>query len=412
MPELLPRTKNYPIPRDAAEQIIRIILHAQEYQGPSGYSVDTFSVCSRECELQVVQVLAQAEAHASSLRKLASTILQVVRDMRRLPIVACMYFIAYRQGDDDAGFSWATMVMEGLVPTSSKEMDALQAQAATAMYSRLASKGHGQAQFGMGRLVLAKLTSKTEEQPNDEDIKQVQMAVDLWQRAGRNGYAEAWFELGQLYYTGQLVRQDRSRALTCFEHGARGGSAQASHALGTIYAERAHSSADRHAMDEAMTLSALAARYFLQAAQNGHIPSAHNMGHLYLGRDIPDKEHKTRYGVLPDDRNAREWFAAASSKLFLPAMMNYGAMLLEGRGAGDADTPETDLDEAQRVYTLVIRALSQASPVKSAQEPMEHMLDTARKGLRLIDERRHSVKAMGASSRGGEASPQSTCAVM
>lgn len=404
--------KNYPIPRDASEQIIRIILHAQEHQGPSGSTVDTFSVCSHECELQVTQVLAQAEVHASSLRKLASTILQVVRDMRRLPIVACMYFIAYRQGDDDAGFSWATMVMEGLLPTSSKELDAIQAQAATATYSRLASKGHGQAQFGMGRLVLAKITSKTDEQPNDEEIKQVQMAVDLWQRAGRNGYAEAWFELGQLYYTGQLVRQDKSRALTYFEHGARGGSAQASHALGTIYAERAQSSADRHLTDEATTLSALSARYFLQAAQNGHIPSAHNMGHLYLSRDIPDKEHKTRYGVLPDDRNAREWFAAASSKLFLPAMMNYGAMLLEGRGAGEADTSETDLDEAQKVYTRVIHTGSRASLGKNAQEPMERMMETARKGLRLIEEQRHSAKAKSSSSRGGEASPQSMCTVM
>jgi hypothetical protein len=403
--------KNYPMPRDAAEQIIRIILHAQEHQGPTGNTVDTFSVCSHECELQVTKVLARAEAHTSSLRKLASTILQAVRDTRRLPIVACMYFVAYHQGDDDAGFSWATMVMEGLVPTSSKELDAIQAQAAAATYSHLASKGHGQAQFGMGRLVLAKITSKTDEQPNDEEIKQVQMAVDLWQRAGRNGYAEAWFELGQLYYTGQLVRQDKSRALTYFEHGARGGSAQASHALGTIYAERAQSSADSLFMDEATTLSALAARYFLQAAQNGHIPSAYNMGHLYLCRDIPSKEHKSRYGVLPDDRNAREWFAAASSKLFLPAMMNYSAMLLEGRGAGDMDTREADLDEAQRVYTRVIHTGSRVAMGKSAQESMERMTETARRGLRLIEEQRQSAKAKD-SSRGGEASPQSMCTVM
>ena len=260
----------------------------------------------------------------------------------------------------------------------------------------------------MGRLVLAKITSKTDGQPNDEEIKQVQMAVDLWQRAGRNGYAEAWFELGQLYYTGQLVRQDKSRALTYFEHGARGGSAQASHALGTIYAERAQSSADSHLMDEATTLSALAARYFLQAAQNGHIPSAYNMGHLYLCRDIPSKEHKSRYGVLPDDRNAREWFAAASSKLFLPAMMNYSAMLLEGRGAGDTDTREADLDEAQRVYTRVIHTGSRVAMGKSTQESMERMTETARRGLRLIEEQRQSAKAKG-SSRGGEASPQSMC---
>ena len=92
-------------------------------------------------------------------------------------------------------------------------------------------------------------------------------------------------------------------------------------------------------------------------------------------------------------------------------MMNYGAMLLEGRGAGDADTREADLDEAQRVYTRAIHAGSRVAMEKSAQESMERMTETARRGLRLIEEQRESVKAKG-SSRGGEASPQSMCTVM
>ena len=91
--------------------------------------------------------------------------------------------------------------------------------------------------------------------------------------------------------------------------------------------------------------------------------------------------------------------------------MNYSAMLLEGRGAGDMDTREADLDEAQRVYTRVIHTGSRVAMGKSTQESMERMTETARRGLRLIEEQRQSAKAKD-SSRGGEASPQSMCTVM
>ncbi|KAL4398924.1 hypothetical protein ACI68E_004321 [Malassezia pachydermatis] len=236
--------------------------------------------------------------------------------------------MAFRRGDDDAGYSWATMVMEGMVPAANKELEVAQAEKATQTYSQLARKGHAQAQFGMGRLVLAKILSQKE--PSSEpQHKQVQMAVDLWQRAGRNGYADAWFELGQLFHQGQLVPRDKSRALTYFEHGARGGSAMACHALGTLYLARAKKFVEQSAQAEASKNSALAARYFLQAAQKGHAASAYNVGLLYLlppGADNnkeTKEQHKIRHGVQPDDQNAREWFSAAASKSMYRRFSHY-----------------------------------------------------------------------------------------
>lgn len=418
--------KKYPVPRESAQMIVQLIMNDRAHGGAHGESAETFMACSIECESQVLDILTRANVSAAALRKLAAAILQMTRDPRRYPIVACMYAIAYRRGDDDAGYSWATMVMEGLVPTNSKKLDTTQSQAATAIYSQLARKGHAQAQFGMGRLVLAKVLSIPDADTNTEAIKQVQMAVDLWQRAGCNGFADAWYELGQLYYNGRFVRQDKSRGLVCLEHGARGGSAQASHALGTIYLERARSSADQNDMEQAATTSALAARYFLQAAQMGHAASAHNIGLLYLRTEKPDKVHKALHGVLPDDRNAREWFGAAASKNFLPSMMNYGAMLMEGRGAPDHDTRATDLDEARSVYTRALeisrRMLTRPTSAlhahgeQNSQQVARHMQNVAEAALRVIDERQRTLRSQSvrsaANSASSHASPQGMCSIM
>ena len=421
--------KKYPIPRDEALSILEFIARALAHgEGPSGHSVDSFRVCSKQCEMDVLGILERGNVPVSALRKLASAVLQMNYEPQRLAIVGVMYGIASRRGDEDARYSWATMVMEGLLSTHSKQLDVLQAEAATAAYSQLARKGHARAQFGMGRLVLAKVLSKTGADAAD---KQVQMAVDLWQRAGRNGYAEAWYELGQLYHGGQFVPQDKLRALTCFEHGSRGGSAQASHALGTIYLTRARSQADRAEMANAANSSALAARYFLQAAQKGHAASAYNMGLLYMRTSMSENEHKARQGVLPDDRSAREWFAAAASRLFLPAMMNYGAILMEGRGRDDADTPASDMEEARLVYTRAVKLCQKieqqqqersssatlrgvsatVKPDHDTSATARHMMETARAALKILDKQLLSSptgtpSSSSAAASSLEASPQ------
>lgn len=208
------------------------------------------------------------------------------------------------------------MVLEGMVP--GKEDPTKQADEAMTLYAALARKGHPQALFGMGRVLFAQIAAAPETAE-----KRIPQVVELWQRAGKAGMPDAWYELGRLYQGNQYMERDPARMQGCFEQGARAGSSQSCYALGVLHgtlAEAKHKSNDTEAAHKAILLSN---RYFLQAAQRGHAPSAYNMGLRYLLTQDPSshassehlrESHKVRWGVVPDDRSAREWFAAASSK--------------------------------------------------------------------------------------------------
>lgn len=99
-------------------------------------------------------------------------------------------------------------------------------------------------------------------------------------------------------------------------------------------------------------------------------------------------------------------------------MMNYGAMLVSGRGASDIDSPTSDLKEAQNVYERVIRLgrrmqarpsmpLPKMSSSHRAPAATEHMVAQAEAALQVIQAR----LARGASDT-AEAPPQRSCTVM
>lgn len=252
----------------------------------------------------------------SALRKLAAAILQLSRDARRNQVVGQLYALAHRRGDDDAGYSWATMVLEGLIQGATDPSRA--ADEAMELYATLARKGHPQALFGMGRVLLAQI-----EATPDTAASRMPRVIELWERAGKSGMPDAWFELGRMYQGTPYLDRDTDRMQECFEQGARAGSTQCCYALGVQHAARADELREQNnhkAAHEAITLSN---RYFLQAAQHGHAPSAYNMGLRYLLTDAADassateeqkRAHQSQWGVVPDDRSAREWFAAAAGK--------------------------------------------------------------------------------------------------
>lgn len=261
-------------------------------------------------------VLENEKLSHAALRKLAAFILQMSNDPSRNKVVSRLYALAHRRGDNDAGYSWATMVLEGMAP--SDEEPKRQADEAMALYADLARKGHPQALFGLGRVLLAQITLAPE--TAKERIPRV---IELWQRAGKGGMPDAWYELGRLHQSGQYFDQDLDKALTCFEHGARTGSALSCHALGVLHSARAKQKQETGDHSGAQQATLLSNRYFLQAAQKGHAPSAYNMGLRYLlpeehdplvSREKLRDAHQARWGLTPDDRSAREWFAAASTK--------------------------------------------------------------------------------------------------
>ena len=83
-------------------------------------------------------VLDDAKKPVSALRELAATILQQSKAPETMQVVGRLYALAYRRGDADAGYSWATMVLEGLLASSSPN----KAQAAVDVYVNLARNGH------------------------------------------------------------------------------------------------------------------------------------------------------------------------------------------------------------------------------------------------------------------------------
>lgn len=132
-------------------------------------------------------VLEDAKKPVSALRELAATILQQSKAPETMQVVGRLYALAYRRGDADAGYSWATMVLEGLLASSSPN----KAQAAVDVYVNLARNGHAQSQFGLGRVLLSQAARSPENR-----TALVQRCSELWDSAGRNGMADAYYELG------------------------------------------------------------------------------------------------------------------------------------------------------------------------------------------------------------------------
>ncbi|WFC95476.1 hypothetical protein MBRA1_002124 [Malassezia brasiliensis] len=336
----------------------------------------------------------------SALRKLAAAILQLSRDARRNKVVGQLYALAHRRGDDDAGYSWATMVLEGLIQGATDPSRA--ATEAMELYATLARKGHPQALFGMGRVLLAQI-----EAAPDTAATRMPRVIELWERSGKNGMPDAWYELGRMYQGTSYLGRDNDRMQECFEQGARAGSTQCCYALGVQQAARADELREQNNTKAAHDAITLSNRYFLQAAQHGHAPSAYNMGLRYLITDAANassateeqkRAHRLQWGVIPDDRSAREWFAAAAGKNFMPAMMNYGNMLMNARGSVEATPTTEELATAQRVYRRVLALGMAAQQLRSREttpraadddtpQVMEHMVSEARRALQTLDAR-------------------------
>lgn len=235
-----------------------------------------------------------------------------------------------------------------------------------------------------------------------------------------------------------MLKRDPERAVAYFEHGARMGSVLAAYALGVVHSERVSKASTS---DAAHAAAQLATRYFLQAARSGHAPSAYNMGIRYLERPntgeqaITSEEHQRQFGVVADDRSAREWLSAAASKSrchlwctrltadFLPAMMNLGTMLVEGRGrpAEDKTPTREELEQAKELYEKVLlltarlqRRREQAALPASGDatpEVLQHMTGMAKRML----ERAETLLGRTAAAGPTDAAPRSSwpsCTIM
>lgn len=103
---------------------------------------------------------------------------------------------------------------------------------------------------------------------------------------------------------------------------------------------------------------------------------------------------------------------------FLPAMMNYGAMLMEGRGMSESDTRVGDLEEARRVYQRAVQLCRQtqaraSSPTAALQATQrdtsvaQNMRAKAEEALTLIDHQLQDSASLSAA-----ASTSRSCTIM
>lgn len=102
--------------------------------------------------------------------------------------------------------------------------------------------------------------------------KDYEKAYYLFKEAAEAGEPCAEFNLGSYYKTGKVVKKDLDKAIEWYQKAAEQGNEQAMCALGLLYLE-----------DEKRDVDA-AAKYLLQAAENGHVAAEETLKVLSSGR--------------------------------------------------------------------------------------------------------------------------------
>ena len=312
---LLPRAHQdkLPLPANQARQVAAQVL-TQLRTAPELSAAERQKL-QDETDASVKSTLASGGGEASSLRQLGSAMLQLSQDPRRGPIAFRIFEIAYAWGDDDAGYSWAGMVLANQAPPPPDgNMRARHAQAIET-YKQLAERGNPSGKLGVGRLLLSQVIKGHLDKPTKAAV--IQRLTQLWSEAGDAGLAEAWYELGTLYLGGKHVGEDEPRARDYFERGAQLHHPGSHYALGVLCSKQDAAHSKQAALD-----------HFLAAAERGDVQSMYNVGVRYLlqpgaatahpsfkSGDATLKDiHRAMWGVHPDDQLARQWFERASAR--------------------------------------------------------------------------------------------------
>ena len=151
-------------------------------------------------------------------------------------------------------------------------------------------------------------------------------AIDWYRRAAVQGNRDAQYNLAAAYAFGDGVAQDDSEAVMWYRRAAEQGSAIAQYSLGISYA-----------LGEGITRDNVqATRWYRSAAEQGYTAAQYNLGYSY----------RSGHGVEVDDHEAFQWFTKAAHNGHAAAQYSLGYMYRSGRGV------TRDLDEAIKWYRL------------------------------------------------------------
>lgn len=134
-----------------------------------------------------------------------------------------------------------------------------------------------------------------------EDGLSQEEQFELYKKAAELGNAEAWYNLADYYRYANGVEKDLEKALECYQKAAELGNGEAAFELGTMYFEEADSVllpfyVKSYSFYKWGCLSeklddAVAARWFLKAAELGHEGGQRLLAHCYkCGRGVPKND--------------------------------------------------------------------------------------------------------------------------
>lgn len=285
-----------------------------------------------------------------------------------------------------------------LPATEQRQAQAKQSSTAYKVFAHLAQQGHPRGIFGIAQQLLSSLDRGVdptvlgtvahvpgqEQNTRQERVAEIER---LYRQAGEAGVEEAWFQLGALYTEGKWVRKDEGKARGFLQEAVQQGSPRACQALAHLLTREAQAPAPPSSLSGAELNSSTDAtlrqdrleqslELLERGAQLGSAECAFSAGMRYLLQDTAGNDeasrqadssasldlsldssdskrfsaeeraekarsdHRTKWGVQPDDSIASQWLTQAAEGGNTLAMMNLARMYLEGRAGGEVESSE------------------------------------------------------------------------
>uniref|UniRef100_V5EEJ6 Uncharacterized protein n=1 Tax=Kalmanozyma brasiliensis (strain GHG001) TaxID=1365824 RepID=V5EEJ6_KALBG len=302
---------------------------------------------------------------AENLTQLANVLLSASADPRRHPLAYRLFEVAHQAGSDDAGYYWASMVLQNTAPPSPSGDQKGRAQQAVTLYQELSAAGNARGSVGVARLLLQRVQRGQVEKAQWPSL--IEEAVKLYERAGEKGLPEAWYDLATLFQESRFNPPDQQRARGYLQKGAELGHSGCLFALGMD-----------HLLDNDAGNKADAFQYFKQAADQGDAQSMFQVGSFYfLDRDRmahhPDvtggdktmkQAHRDTFGVDANDVEARFWLEQSAQSDYPPSILQLATLLgqhraLDPGAQADKGLRPIDKDQADQLsYALLAKLLA------------------------------------------------------
>lgn len=333
-------------------------------------SADLGSAADRQAyqasvDADIISTVKEWGIGAEDITQLANTLLSASVDPRRQPLAFRLFEVAHQIGSGDAGYYWASMVLQNTAPPPPSGDLKSRVQHAVDLYQKLSAAGNARGSVGVARLLLQRVQRGQVDKSHWPAL--IEQAVQLYTKAGETGLADAWYDLAMLFQESRYNPPDQQRALSYLAKGAALGHSGCLFALGM-----------HHLLDNDSGKKLEAFKLFRQAAEQGDVQSMFQVGSFYyLDRDKMAKHsdvtagdktmkqaHKETFGVDANDLEARYWLEQSAQSDYPPSILQLATLLGQHRGLDAGAYRERGLqtiDKAQAdqlSYALLAKLLA------------------------------------------------------